>query len=249
MHDYRPPHHGSCGNQEIAVTQVKRIVCLANSRKFSERCVAGKELGPDGRWAWVRPVSARPSEAVSEYERQYRDRSDPQVLDIVEVPVLSTKPNPYQPENWLLDSGQRWKRTGRVGWNDLKLLADEPSLLWENGSSSGNGFHDRVPLSSAAQLGSSLYLLHLEDLMLGIFAPGTAFGNPKRRVQARFTYREVNYGLWVTDPVLEGQYLAGADGEFPIGECYITVSLGEPYEDGYCYKLVAAIITPQKGQA
>ena len=28
---------------------VKRIVCLANSRKLSGRCIAGKELLQDGR--------------------------------------------------------------------------------------------------------------------------------------------------------------------------------------------------------
>jgi hypothetical protein len=47
----------------------------------------------------------------------------------------------------------------------------------------------------------------------------------------------------VTDPTVEGQYLAGEDGEFHVGECYATVSLGEPFK-GHCYKLVAAIITP-----
>ena len=30
-------------------TAVKRIVCLANSRKQKERCIAGKELLSDGR--------------------------------------------------------------------------------------------------------------------------------------------------------------------------------------------------------
>ena len=38
---------------------VKRIVCLANSRKRGGRCVAGKELLADGRaGGWIRPVSA-----------------------------------------------------------------------------------------------------------------------------------------------------------------------------------------------
>ena len=34
------------------------------------------------------------------------------------------------------------------------------------------------------------------------------------------------------------------DGEYRIGEAYVTVSLAEPHEDGYSYKLVAAIIRP-----
>ena len=50
---------------------VKRIVCLANSRKLHGRSVAGREWidGHSGRW--IRPVSAREHQEVSEYERQY----------------------------------------------------------------------------------------------------------------------------------------------------------------------------------
>jgi hypothetical protein len=33
------------------------------------------------------------------------------------------------------------------------------------------------------------------------------------------------------------------NGEHRLGECYATISIGEPHE-GSCYKLVAAIIEP-----
>ena len=48
----------------------KRIVCLANSRKLSGRCVAGRVFDGHEVGEWVRPVSARQNEEVSEYERQ-----------------------------------------------------------------------------------------------------------------------------------------------------------------------------------
>ncbi len=52
-------------------TTTKRIVCLANSRKLQGRCIAGRELVSGKPAAWIRPVSDREHEEVSEYERQY----------------------------------------------------------------------------------------------------------------------------------------------------------------------------------
>lgn len=63
-------------------TTTKRIVCLANSRKLQGRCIAGRELVGGKPAAWIRPVSDREHEEVSECERQYQDGSDPRVLDM-----------------------------------------------------------------------------------------------------------------------------------------------------------------------
>lgn len=230
------------------MANVKRIACLANSRKLSGRCVAGREVTPNGGGNWVRPISVRPAEEVSKYERQYEDGSDPRVLDIIDVPLLSPKPNPYQPENWLLDPDRYWERVGRLSWDDLSSYTEEPSTLWENGLSTNSGSNDQVLPSNATGLSHSLYFLYIRDIWLRVFAPGAAFNRPKRRVQALFRHQGVSYAIWVTDPVCEDKYLAGTNGDYQIGECYVTVSLGEPYE-GYCYKFVAAIITPQIAQA
>ena len=42
-------------------------------------------------------------------------------------------------------------------------------------------------------------------------------------------------------PVYERTYLAKLDGSYEMGECYLTVSLGEEYED-CSYKFIAAVI-------
>ena len=96
-------------------TTIKRIVCLANSRRNRERCIAGKEVLADGLFGvWVRPVSARPSEEVSELERRYQDGGEPQLLDIIDVPLIEARPIYYQQENWLLDPQHRWQKVGSV---------------------------------------------------------------------------------------------------------------------------------------
>lgn len=76
---------------------VKRIVCLANSRKLSGRCVAGKEMTAGRAGSWIRPVSDRPAEEVSLEERRYADGSDPALRDIINVPLREPRPKSY---NW-----------------------------------------------------------------------------------------------------------------------------------------------------
>jgi hypothetical protein len=219
----------------------KRIVCLANSRKLQGRCVAGKEL-IDGRPGdWIRPVSARPSEEVSEEERRYEDGTDPRVLDIIDVPLIEPRPTGYQQENWLLDPNFYWEKRGTLAWADLAALRDRRGPLWMNGFHSSNGLNDRIPLVLATVLRSSLKLIHVEQLEIRVFRPGEAFGNQKRRVQGRFSFDGTDYWLWVTEPLVECHCLAKPDGEYAAGEAYLTISLGEPYQD-YCYKLVAAVI-------
>ena len=224
------------------MTASKQLVCLANSRKLSGRCIAGREWSEArGAGRWVRPVSARAGREVSEHERQYEDGSDPRVLDIVNVPVLKPMPEDWQTENWLLDPEYYWGKEGKYSWFDLPRLVDPVEPLWLDGDSTYHGRNDKIPIESLISLSSSLRLIHVGQLELEVFSPGEAFGNSKRRVQGRFFHAGKDYALWVTDPEYERKYLAKLDGAYELGECYLTVSLGEPYE-GACYKLIAAII-------
>ena len=220
----------------------KQIVCLANSRKMSGRCIAGREWSEErGPGNWIRPVSARVDQEVSEYERQYEDGSDPRALDIVHVPVIEPKPSCWQPENWLLDPEFYWQKVGTYSQFDLSTLVDPIEPLWADGFSTYAGENDKVPLDATPRVSGSLRLIYIERLTLNVFSPGEAFGSAKRRVQAKFSHAGVNYALWVTDPIYEEEYLAKLDGVYEIHHCYLTVSLGDPYQDT-CYKLVAAII-------
>ena len=132
-------------------------------------------------------------------------------------------------------------RVGRFSWAELGPLGDRRGTLGFNVSQTSNGENDCIPLEQAPVVKSSLKLVYVEGMQLSVFKPGEAFGNPKRRVQARFGFGGTRYALWVTDPVIERAYLALEDGDHTLGESYLTVSLGEPYE-GRCYKLVAAVL-------
>ncbi len=221
---------------------LKQIICLANSRKLRGRCIAGREWSEEqGAGSWIRPVSARANQGVSEYERQYKDGSDPRVLDIINIPVLEPQPKGYQTENWLLDPNCYWEKTGTLSPRELPELVDPIAALWIDGQSTYHGQNNKILLESADRVADSLRLIHVKRMNLAVFKHGEAFGNPKRRVQGQFTHADTEYKLQVTDPTYERAYLAKPDGSYNIGECYLTISLGEPFK-GTCYKLIAAII-------
>lgn len=217
----------------------KRIVCLANSRKLSGRCVAGKEITDSS--SWIRPISDRETEEVSWEERHYKDGSDPSVLDIIDIPMLEARPDGCQQENWLLDPEYYWTRVGQFPESDLDQLLDRVERLWIDGASTSNGQNDKILPEQERDLKSSLLFVQVDGLALSVFAPGADFGNRKRRVQGQFHYAGNPYKLWVTDPPVEKSYLKKGDGEYELGPCYMTISLGEPYR-GARYKLIAAII-------
>lgn len=212
---------------------VKRIVCLANSRKLGDRCVAGREIEDTQVLGWIRPVSARPGGAVSSYEARLNDGTDPAVLDIIDVPLQRHEPDSFQQENWLLEPKTQWKRVKTTAWDNLERLADPVEPLWLDDHSTWSGVNDKIPIALAEGLTSSLRLIHLAEVGLHVY--------PNGRVQARFEHAWSAYHLWVTDPIYESRYQAEGTGDYVIGECYMTVSLGEPFE-GATYKLVAAII-------
>ena len=120
------------------------------------RCRPGVER-VRGR-GWIRPVSARNGGAVSEYERQYEDGSDPQVLDIIDIPVLESQPADYQTENWLLDSEHYWERVDRLRPADLPALADPIAPLWVDGHHTYNGRNDKIPMAVVGSVAASLRL-------------------------------------------------------------------------------------------
>lgn len=212
--------------------------------------MAGREVVASGAGSWIRPVSARPGEEVSEEERQYDDGRDPKVLDVIDVPLLEHRPHACRTENWLLDPDYYWRRVRRADWNEALTYIEDPPTLWINGSSTYHGLHDEILQADADALPRLLYLICVPRVELTVLAPSAAYGNPKRRVQARFDHRAVQYRLRVTDPDIERDFLGKPDGSYALGESCLTISLAEPFETKgqyYRYKLVAAIIERDRG--
>ncbi len=225
---------------------LKRIICLSKSRKTGGFCFAGKEISEDNVVGdWVRPVSAKESEEISSSECEYQDGCMPNLLDIIEVPVLKSNPVYHQRENYLINDGYYWSKEGTIHKKSLKQLCDFPESLWKPHDSSYYGINDRVHNASIRKLVNSIYFITPSSLVVVVQTEGKEFGNPKKKIRALFEYNGESYLFPVTDPNIESIYLEKDDGEYvfkqPKNKVFLCVSIGLPWK-GYCYKFVASII-------
>jgi hypothetical protein len=230
----------------------KTILCLANSRKPpSGRCIAGREIIQGGFGDWVRPVSARATHEISEEERRFENGRQPNVLDVLAIEMRAQVPTGHQQENHEIDAGYYWVRRRTVDWQELLGAVEHVNgLLWTNNSSSYYGTNDRVDIADAAGLTRSLYLVRPQHLRIAIVVEGAQFNNSRRRVRGRLQLAGDDYCVAITDPVVEEQYFALPNGEYPVPDAVVCMSLAELHADShghtYAYKLAAAVITPQR---
>jgi hypothetical protein len=218
------------------MSYTKRIVCLANSLKLGERCVAGKEIQKDSFGEWIRPIGSTETGELSPEQIECQDGGIPRLLDIITIPFKAYKPHMFQTENHLIDENKRWIREQPIGQKELPLLIDKVDRLWLNGFHSAN---DRIPLTTAEQkITSSLLFIKPRRLVLKV-----ASGVRGRQVRASFEYNGIDYSLGVTDLIVKNVLLKRNDGDYPVNsnDIYLCTSLGEPFH-GYTYKLVAAVI-------
>ncbi|EPW8658185.1 dual OB domain-containing protein [Pseudomonas aeruginosa] len=218
-----------------------QIVCLANSRKWSGRCIAGKITEGTKTGQWLRPVGTTASHEITERDREYDDGTTAQKLDIIDITFNApATPVSFQQENHVIDDGFYWVKSGQCTIQDLAALVDTPVTLWETGNHSYSGTNDRVSTTLLTTPRQTLYLIEPEDVQFSVKAEGAAFGNAKKVVRAHFRYNGTRYALTVTDPDTEQYYKAQPIGDYPAEVNYFTISLGEPYK-GDAYKLVAAV--------
>ncbi len=237
--------HGTAGGKEGPLPeswpQRCKLICLANSRKFSGRCIAGKVLTDDLVGPWVRPISTVPTGELTQDRITLNNGAMPRLLDILSVPLLGPAAHTYQSENHTIGEGG-WSSRGRWPLSGLDDLIDPVDRIWLNGYHSQNGLNDRMPEKAVTEaLSSSLLFVRASDLAFTVQRDTKGLN----RVRARFTFNGEEYWMPVTDPEVEAVYLPRESGRYPV-DCrrpYVTISISEPYA-GSCYKLAAAFILP-----
>lgn len=216
----------------------KQVICLANSRKFNGRCIAGVELVAGNTYRWVRPVSSRPGGEIPTSDATYAGGAPIELMDIFEVTLSSPSPKSYQSENWQIAQGVPWNRVGRVEIAAISDIVSNNSSLWINGQSSGSGENDRMTEADATAAQDSLQLIQVNNLLLKLVE---VYKDHSVNLRACFEYKSTNYSLRVTDPSIEKSFGDKVKGSYDVGGAYLTISLGEPF-GGLVYKLVAAVI-------
>lgn len=170
------------------------------------------------------------------------DGSEPQVLDIIEIELDRSVPEPHQPENYLI-SGSKWRLLERPAPKRYLNLLE--SYLVQDPELFGN-YSDRVSFD--------MFVDNPADTSLVLVQPKSLRWNidqyeGKRKTRAFFNLSGRSYDLAITDPIWKVRL-----GHLPVGihaltkgdlegneRILLTISLGEPLE-GFCYKLVAAVI-------
>ncbi|MCF7837614.1 MAG: hypothetical protein K9N49_03200 [Candidatus Marinimicrobia bacterium] len=233
----------------------KRLLILANSVRRGGHCIAGREfLQRDGKWSyggWIRPVSQAGEGEVHTQDCLLTSGTQPAVLDVVDVTLTGKQDCPHQPENYLIDSAERWHRIGTMVGKSLRAVEETPAHLWLQPDTRSDRIHTNATITSLTPF-QSLYLIRPSNLRFRIWEAIDKFrGGPHKNRRAIFTYAGTEYDMPITDPTMETRYFQPfPDVNQPPREiapkhppnCLMVVSLTVPFTDGYHYKVAATIL-------
>lgn len=217
----------------------KYFLCLANSHKYNERCIAGVELitkdqntfllsKSGGNVKWFRPVSKREHGEISS-----RVSNQMKVLDIYEVEVIEECPEGFQSENiFIKEKSLRYIKSVKPEKKKLEKIIDDINepIFFNKG---------RAVIKEK---------IHLLNRSLLFIKPDTLRFIPVKNIKVQdqlrieFSSKNVIYNFPVTDVDFLKKYKEDSHIIKSINEAYLTISLGLEFE-GWHFKLVAGVIT------
>lgn len=221
------------------MSSVKRIICLANSKKEGERCIAGIDIDTG---KWVRPVcdDQYPQDGRVPENIRLVDGREPELLDVLEMSLANTGNDfGFECENLSIHP-PRWKCLGKARPADLIKYCDNyTQILHNSGKYVNPSYLKNLPFEERRTL--QLVRVNKFDIEQrttskgGIEWKGTIQSvNGQRLTRIKITdlvfIRKLNEGYQIT-----GQYL-------------VTVSLGMPWAyEGWegeipCWKLISGVI-------
>ncbi|MDA0212532.1 MULTISPECIES: hypothetical protein [Desertifilum] len=210
-----------------------KIICLANSWKYQERCIAGINLETG---EWVRPVcSEYPDGRVPQHIRLIQG-IEPALLDIIDIPLgESDSDYGFSCENVLISDGC-WRRVKSVAPTAvLQYCQDDIEIL-----------HNSARYVEVAEL-QYLPFRERQTLQL-VYTPELKIERYGSKWKGSFVTSSGKCltKASITDPVFIEKL---ASGYRPQNPCLITVSLSMPFRPSEdwegeppCWKLIAGVI-------
>lgn len=210
-----------------------KIICLANSKKFNERCVAGIEVVKSDNGykmctenstpKWIRPVTKN---THGEFPTQLAENLN--LLDVIEFKIIESCPLGYQSEN-VYFADDSIKKTGgiQLSSKNLDTLAQGTSLLFTN---KGKAVHaDEIDT-----LDYSLILIKPSSYSVFI-------KQDNNQLRMKFQYSSVEYDLPITDIKFEANFRKNGKILDDIKNVYLTISLAVMHNNWHS-KLIAGVI-------
>ncbi|WP_377474181.1 MAG: hypothetical protein P2A85_17360 [Microcoleus anatoxicus] len=213
-----------------------RIICLANSWKRGERCIAGiNEL----QGKWVRPISDLPDGQIPKEIRQI-NRLEPALLDVLDIPLAKTGPDfGFESENLSILPG-KWRQVGKVPPAYLLKYCNNQEYILHNDLR-----YVTVEYMQSLPKGDRLTLQLVKVVKFTVKKLIQRFEGGNKWEGCIVTTYNQKLTATITDPVFIRKLELGYR---PQKACLVTVSLSMPWRpddwegDDPCWKLIAGVI-------
>ncbi len=218
-----------------------QIICLANSWKRGDRCIAGIN---SLKGQWIRPVSNLPDGRIPK-EMRLIDRREPALLDILEIPLAKTGPDfDFECENLSVLPGN-WRKVGQVPPAYLnKYCSQEEYILHNDQRSVTVNFMQSLPVEQRRTLQL------VKAVEFSVRTMGQRFEGGEKWEGSIVTTNGQRLTATITDPVFTRRLELGYR---PKNFCLVTVSLSMPWRpadwegEESCWKLIAAVVELAEG--
>jgi hypothetical protein len=209
------------------------IICLANSFKNKNRCIAGINFGTG---EWIRPVTNAEDGHVPT-NLTVVSGEPVEILDRIDIPISQEKGNGHESENRLILSGS-WTRNGKAKPSDLLRYRETNLLHYQH-----ENWLRAIPYSYLKSLPRhmrrTLQLMQTDDLKCFKTQYGKWIGS------ITIVGSDITLVPRITDP--EMCKLLDC-GHRISSSCIVILSLGQPWkrpdsdDELICYRLIVGII-------
>lgn len=219
----------------------KTFICLANSYKHGNRCLAGIEIDlypqrnsysvkrdANGNPIWFRPVH-RTAEAGAIPNSEAQSIV---VLDIVKACLVEPCPDGAQTENYYYSRLEKLSRVSRNTKNLDGFIDNSHSVLFGNRGAA-------VPPDRFVNLDYSVLLI--KSSQVEFYMKDRAEWNKEPQPRGKVMHNGTEYDLPVTDPIFRQVIQNDIEKANSYADYYITLSLGVEHDEWHS-KLIACVI-------